>query len=106
MRPRDTLAENIKALTEAWPTANKHEALRRSSGIANGTLERIEKAEVSTGVDNLQALAKALDVEPWELLVPPGRRAQLRALYDALQAAAGQGQEPQDHPRKRNGTTG
>lgn len=88
MRPRDTLAANIQALTAKWETSNKHKKLCEDSGVPNGTLERITKAAVSAGVDWLEPIAQALGVEPWELLVPPERRAQLRALSDALQAAA------------------
>jgi transcriptional regulator with XRE-family HTH domain len=86
MRPKDILAANIRALTKDWDVGNKHKKLCNDSGIANGTLERIEKATVNAGIDKLEPLAAALNVEPWELLVPPEKRAQLRALFDALQA--------------------
>jgi len=101
VRPRDTLAANIQALMENWTTPNKHKALCQASGIPNGTLERIEKATVSAGIDWLEPLARALDVEPWELLVPPDKRVQLRALFDALQAAA---TTPPKTQSKRNHT--
>lgn len=108
MRPRDILAANIRDLTAGWMDANKHKRLRDASGIPNGTLERIEKATVSGGIDWLEPLASALGVEPWELLVPPERRAQLRALANALQSVAAQpaASAPMDAPRKRNGTSG
>ena len=89
MRPRDILAANIRALTGGWQMPNKHKALREASGIPNGTLERIEKATVSAGIDWLEPLARALNAEPWELLVPPDKRAALKGLFLALQAAAG-----------------
>lgn len=101
MRPRDTLAENIRALTESWPESNKHKALCAKSGIPNGTLERIEKAAVSAGIDWLEPLARALDCEPWELLAPPDKRAQLRALFNALQATAAPQAMPPAESRKR-----
>lgn len=107
MRPRDILAANIQALTAAWIAPNKHKALCNASGIPNGTLERIEKATVSAGIDWLEPLAAALDVEPWELLAPPDKRVQLRALFDALQAAsAAAAQAPAQSKRKRSGTDG
>ncbi len=102
MRPRDIIAANIRSLTEGWDTPNKHKALHKASEIPNGTLERIEKATVSAGVDWLEPLASALGVEPWELLVPPERRAQLRALYNALQATAGPAAAPAEPQRKRS----
>lgn len=106
MRPRDTLAANIKDLTAAWQDANKHKRLQRDSGIPNGTLERIEKAAVSAGIDWLEPLARALQCEPWELLAPPDKRAQLRALFNALQATTAPAAGPKSEPRKRNGTDG
>jgi hypothetical protein len=105
MRPRDILAANIKDLTAAWQDANKHKRLHRDSGIPNGTLERIEKAAVSAGIDWLEPLAQALGVEPWELLVPADKRAQLRALFNALQAASAP-PAPQQSQSKRSGTDG
>lgn len=106
MRPRDILAANIRDLTAAWQDANKHKRLQKESGISNGTLERIEKAAVSTGVDSLEPLAAALGCEPWELLAPPNKRAQLRALFNALQAASEPAADAGAAPRKRNGTDG
>ena len=105
MRPRDTLAANIRDLTAGWQDANKHKRLHRDSGIHNDTLERIEKAAVSAGIDWLEPLAKALGVEPWELLAPPDKRAQLRALFNALQAASAPPAPPQLQS-KRSGTDG
>jgi DNA-binding Xre family transcriptional regulator len=106
MRPRDILAANIKDLTAAWSDANKHKRLREASGIPNGTLERIEKAAVSAGIDWLEPLSRALECEPWELLAPPHKRAQLRALFNALQAAADSSAGAKSEPRKLNGTDG
>ena len=42
------------------------------SGVTNGTLDRIRRAVVSTRVDELEKLARAFGVEPWELLRPHG----------------------------------
>lgn len=108
MRPRDILAANIKALIERHPSYGSPPELVKASGIPNGTLGRIRKAEVATTVDNLQGLAKAFKVEPWELLVPPPQREALHALMAAMNAYA----QPEPPPtasvvrRKQNGTTG
>jgi hypothetical protein len=102
MRPRDILASNIRDLTASWPHANKHKALREASGIPNGTLERIEKAAVSAGIDWLEPLAQALGVEPWELLVPAEKRVQLRSLFQALMATT----EPASAPSEKRQANG
>lgn len=88
MRPRDILAANIKALIESNPAYGSPAALIKASGIPNGTLGRIRAAQVATTVDNLQGLAVAFKVEPWELLVPPSQREPMHALVNAMKAFA------------------
>lgn len=61
--------------------------LTKLSGISNGTLDRTRRGESAMRVDELEGLAKALGVEPWELLVPPADRPAISALRVALKAA-------------------
>src|SRR5690606_33063149 len=56
---------------------SSNEAAAMASGVGRSTIDRARKAEVALKVDNLGQLAKALGVEPWELLHPdldPRRR--------------------------------
>lgn len=67
-RPRDILAANLQALMRE--RGKSFAQLRAASGVSNGTLDRIRRAEVATRVDELAPLARALGVQPWQLLVP------------------------------------
>jgi transcriptional regulator with XRE-family HTH domain len=72
MRPRDILANNLRALMASRPDLDTLPKITARSGVTNGTLDRIRRAVVSTRVDELGRLAKAFGVEPWELLRPHG----------------------------------
>jgi transcriptional regulator with XRE-family HTH domain len=72
MRPRDILASNLRALMAARPDLDTLPKITARCGVTNGTLDRIRRAVVSTRVDELQRLARAFGVEPWELLRPNG----------------------------------
>ena len=87
MRPRDILAANLRALIADRPEYASHAALVKASGVSNGTLGRIRNAEVATTLDQLEGLAAAFGIEPWELLVPPERRPALHSVSDTLRAA-------------------
>lgn len=51
------------------PTATaRNEVLARAAGCSVSQVERIISGELGTSVDYIEALAKALDVEPFELL--------------------------------------
>jgi transcriptional regulator with XRE-family HTH domain len=72
MRPRDTLANNLRTLMAARPDLDTLPKITARSGVSNGTLDRIRRAVVSTRVDELEKLGRAFGVEPWELLRPQG----------------------------------
>ena len=72
MRPRDILANNLRALMSARPDLDTLPKITARSGVSNGTLDRIRRAVVSTRVDELEKLGRAFGVEAWELLRPHG----------------------------------
>jgi len=72
MRPRDVLANNLRALMAARPDLDTLPKITAACGVSNGTLDRIRRAAVSTRVDELERLGRAFGVEPWELLRPHG----------------------------------
>ena len=72
MRPRDILASNLRALMAARPDLDTLPKITARCGVTNGTLDRIRRAVVSTRVDELDRLARAFGIEPWELLRPNG----------------------------------
>jgi transcriptional regulator with XRE-family HTH domain len=72
MRPRDILATNLRALMAARPDLDTLPKITARCGVTNGTLDRIRRAVVSTRVDELDRLARAFGIEPWELLRPNG----------------------------------
>ena len=72
MRPRDILANNLRALMAARPDLDTLPKITARSGVTNGTLDRIRRAVVSTRVDELERLARAFGLEAWELLRPDG----------------------------------
>jgi transcriptional regulator with XRE-family HTH domain len=72
MRPRDILANNLRALMASRPDLDTLPKITARCGVTNGTLDRIRRAVVSTRVDELERLARAFGIEPWELLRPNG----------------------------------
>ncbi len=72
MRPRDTLATNLRALMAAHPDLATLPKITARSGVSNGTLDRIRRAAVATRIDELEKLGRAFGVEAWELLRPHG----------------------------------
>jgi len=72
MRPREILANNLRALMGAHPELGTLPKVTARSGVSNGTLDRIRRAAVATRVDELEPLGRAFGVEAWELLRPQG----------------------------------
>ncbi len=72
MRPREILANNLRALMAAHPELRTLPKVTARSGVSNGTLDRIRRAAVATRVDELEPLGRAFGVEAWELLRPHG----------------------------------
>jgi hypothetical protein len=69
-RPRDILACNLRLLMQRHPELNTLPKLTARSGVSNGTLDRIRRGAVATRVDELEPLARAFGLQPWELLLP------------------------------------
>ena len=63
MRPRDILANNLRALMAARPDLGTLPKITARSGVSNGTLDRIRRAAVSTRVDELDKLGRAFGIE-------------------------------------------
>lgn len=68
MRPRDVLAANLRKLQDAFPAMGSVKKLSERTGIPNGTVGRIRTAAVGTSVDQLEQIAQAFKLEPWQLL--------------------------------------
>lgn len=67
---RQIIAENIEAAMSAHSSIRSQTALAKVSKVAQSTIGRILRAEVSAGADNLQAIAKALDTTQARLVTP------------------------------------
>jgi transcriptional regulator with XRE-family HTH domain len=70
VRPRELVAKNLRAAMQAKPALSTIKKLADASGVPNGTVGRICNAQVNFGIDHLEAIAGALEMEPWELLSP------------------------------------
>lgn len=44
--------------------------LAKKTGLGTGTISRLRNGSVNANLETLDAIAKAFDVEPWQLLVP------------------------------------
>lgn len=69
-RARETLAENLSALMAARPSLDTFKKIVAAGGPSNGTLDRIRRMESGCSVDQLDALARVFELDPWQLLVP------------------------------------
>ena len=70
-RARELLAENVRRLREARGVSQ--EKLAEDAGFHRTFVSQVERQVNSVILDNLEKLAKALEVEPWVLLRPPRR---------------------------------
>lgn len=96
---RAVLRQNLKALLESGRGPRTQLALRTKSGVAQATIGRIlsHKGE-NSGVETIERLAKAYDLEGWQLLIagmdpnnPPVLQpisAEERQLYERLKHVA------------------
>jgi transcriptional regulator with XRE-family HTH domain len=65
------------------------EAVQRRTGVGRGTIGRIKQGDTSIGTDVLFAIAEALKVEVWQLLVPhSGNKTPPTTLAGALEVLA------------------
>jgi transcriptional regulator with XRE-family HTH domain len=67
---RGALARNLATIMDRSPAFDSQPKIAAKSKIGQSTIGRILRAEVPVTLDNLEALAKGLTLEPWQLLVP------------------------------------
>lgn len=68
MKLKPILAANLKVLMEARNLSQME--LHRRSKVSQSTVGRILRQAVAADLDTLAALARALDLDPWQLLIP------------------------------------
>lgn len=88
-RARQTLSTNLKRLMECHADLNTFPKIIKKCGISNGTLDRIRRCEVGASIDQLDLLAKAFEMEVWQLLVPnlePANPPMLASVSEAQKA--------------------
>jgi transcriptional regulator with XRE-family HTH domain len=96
MNSTKTVAKNLKKIMEAKGLSQNR--LHELSGISQSSVGRIMEGKVAPRVDSIDAIAKAIGCQPWQLLVPdldpqnlPALRAitaEERKLYENLRLAA------------------
>lgn len=69
---RDTLAANLRRLRNEKGLAQ--DDLAYEAKVSRSYLSQLEKGAFYASLKILEKLAKALTVEPYELIVPPKRR--------------------------------
>lgn len=67
---RGVLARNLFTIMEGSPAFSSQPKVAQKSRIAQTSIGRFTRAEVAATLDNVEALARALNLEPWQLLVP------------------------------------
>ncbi|NNH19037.1 hypothetical protein HLB01_08310 [Bordetella trematum] len=70
------LADNLNRMIGPGLKFASNEAAAKASGVGRSTIDRARRAEVALRIDNLAELARACDMEPWELLHPTPINAQ------------------------------
>lgn len=66
---RQILARNLLRAMERQPGVDTQPGLAKRAGIAQSQVSRIIRGEIGVGLDILGALADALGMDPWELLL-------------------------------------
>lgn len=75
MTARENLSKNIQRLMEANPALSSlvkvaAEAKRKGHAVSKNTVDRAKSASHAINLDNLDSIARAFDMEAWQLLVP------------------------------------
>jgi transcriptional regulator with XRE-family HTH domain len=96
--PQEVLGKNLAALMRRSPALSSPKKLAARIGSSKSTIERIRAGAVACQLDTLQLIAKAFELQPWQLLVPgldpsnpPLLRHEderLKALYASLKLAS------------------
>lgn len=66
---RDVLAANLRRFRKSLSLSQ--EALAHEASLHRTFVGAVERSERNISVDNIERLAHALRVQPWELLKPP-----------------------------------
>lgn len=64
------VAENLTALMKDSKKLNSNPKLSELTGLGTGTLSRVKNAKINPTIDTIELLAKAFDLQSWQLLVP------------------------------------
>jgi hypothetical protein len=70
MELKDILAIRLRALMDARPELDTQTKLHKRTGLSQSTVQRVLTRQVHTGLDVLEALAKAFQVDPLSLIAP------------------------------------
>jgi transcriptional regulator with XRE-family HTH domain len=71
MKAKTILADNLSRAMKLGSVKTRSQlGLKTASGVAQATIGRILRSETDATIDTVQALARALDLEGWHLLVP------------------------------------
>jgi hypothetical protein len=68
--PRLALRDNVLALQQHHYGRENLSRLARDAGIGPGSATRIKVAETSVGLEVIDKIAAAFNLDPWQLLVP------------------------------------
>jgi hypothetical protein len=63
------LARNVRRHMESNPLIRRQEMLEEKSGMGQSTVSRVLNCGGAATLDTLEALARAIGCQPWELLV-------------------------------------
>lgn len=68
MKLEEILAQNLTRLMATTTGVDTIDKVSAKSGVGRGTVDRVKKAEVSTKIETVEALASAFGVTPIDLL--------------------------------------
>lgn len=74
------------ALMGSHPALSSNPKLSEKTKLGTGTIHRIRNGQADANLSTLEALAKAFDLQPWQLLVPNFDPGNLPALLNATEA--------------------
>lgn len=66
---RAVLARNVRRRMAETPSIRRQEMLEEKSGLGQSTVSRVLNCGGAATLDTLEALARAIGCQPWELLV-------------------------------------
>ncbi|MGJ7497493.1 helix-turn-helix domain-containing protein [Variovorax sp. RT4R15] len=67
---RAIVGDNLRRLMEKRPNLDSNPKLSVRSGIGVATISRIINGETAATLDTLGMLARAFELQPWQLMVP------------------------------------